>query len=50
MDNFVGEITKYVIRKASCRVILTAPPADVRPGLSPENGAGAPPESQPTTD
>jgi basic amino acid/polyamine antiporter, APA family len=50
MDNFVGEITKYVIRKASCRVILTAPPADARPGLSPENGAGAPPESLPATD
>ena len=27
LDNFVGEITKYVIRKAPCRVILTAPPA-----------------------
>jgi APA family basic amino acid/polyamine antiporter len=28
LDNYVGEITKYVIRKAPCRVILTAPPAD----------------------
>ncbi len=28
LDNFVGEITKYVIRKAPCRVILTAPAAD----------------------
>jgi APA family basic amino acid/polyamine antiporter len=28
LDNFVGEVTKYVIRKAPCRVILTAPPAD----------------------
>jgi APA family basic amino acid/polyamine antiporter len=27
LDNYVGEITKYVIRKATCRVILTAPPA-----------------------
>jgi APA family basic amino acid/polyamine antiporter len=27
LDNYVGEITKYVIRKAPCRVILTAPPA-----------------------
>jgi basic amino acid/polyamine antiporter, APA family len=27
LDNYVGEITKYVIRKAECRVILTAPPA-----------------------
>jgi APA family basic amino acid/polyamine antiporter len=28
LENYVGEITKYVIRKAPCRVILTAPPAD----------------------
>jgi APA family basic amino acid/polyamine antiporter len=28
LDNYVGEVTKYVIRKAPCRVILTAPPAD----------------------
>jgi APA family basic amino acid/polyamine antiporter len=27
LDNYVGEVTKYVIRKAPCRVILTAPPA-----------------------
>jgi APA family basic amino acid/polyamine antiporter len=27
-DNFVGEVTKYVVRKSPCRVILTAPPAD----------------------
>ena len=25
-ENFVGEVTKYVVRKAPCRVILTAPP------------------------
>jgi basic amino acid/polyamine antiporter, APA family len=31
LENFVGEITKYVISKAPCRVILTAPPADWRP-------------------
>jgi basic amino acid/polyamine antiporter, APA family len=30
LDNYVGEVTKYVIRKAPCRVILTAPPADWR--------------------
>ncbi len=30
LDNYVGEITKYVIRKAPCRVILTAPPANWR--------------------
>jgi basic amino acid/polyamine antiporter, APA family len=27
LENYVGEITKYVINKAPCRVILTAPPA-----------------------
>src|SRR5262249_12485752 len=28
LDNYVGDVTKYVIRKAPCRVILTAPPAE----------------------
>jgi APA family basic amino acid/polyamine antiporter len=28
LENYVGEVTKYVISKAPCRVILTAPPAD----------------------
>ena len=27
-DTFVGETTRYVVNKAPCRVILTAPPAD----------------------
>ena len=27
LDNYLGEVTKYVIRKAPCRVILTAAPA-----------------------
>ena len=26
-DRFVGETTRYVIDKAPCKVILTAPPA-----------------------
>ena len=30
LENYVGAITKYVIGKAPCRVILTAPPADWR--------------------
>ena len=30
MDNYVGAVTKYVVSKAPCRVILTAPPADWR--------------------
>jgi APA family basic amino acid/polyamine antiporter len=36
LDNYVGEITKYVIRKAPCRVILTAPPSERR-APSPES-------------
>ncbi|HLM86379.1 MAG TPA: amino acid permease, partial [Solirubrobacteraceae bacterium] len=27
LDAYVGDVTKYVINKASCRVIVTAPPA-----------------------
>jgi APA family basic amino acid/polyamine antiporter len=27
LENYIGEVTKYVIRKAPCRVILTAPAA-----------------------
>jgi APA family basic amino acid/polyamine antiporter len=30
LENYVGPITKYVVSKAPCRVILTAPPADWR--------------------
>ena len=30
LENYVGAITKYVIGKAPCRVILTAPPANWR--------------------
>ena len=30
LENYVGEVTKYVIGKAPCRVILTAPPANWR--------------------
>jgi APA family basic amino acid/polyamine antiporter len=36
LDNFVGDATKYVVRKAPCRVILTAPP-----GESPAAGRAA---------
>jgi APA family basic amino acid/polyamine antiporter len=28
LDNYVGDVTKYVVRKAPCRVILTAPAAE----------------------
>ncbi len=27
LENFVGDVTKYVVNKADCRVIVTAPPA-----------------------
>jgi APA family basic amino acid/polyamine antiporter len=40
MDNFVGEITKHVVSKAPCQVILTAPPADEMPGRSPDQDPG----------
>jgi APA family basic amino acid/polyamine antiporter len=35
LDNYLGEVTKYVIRKAPVRVILTAPP-DRRRAPAPE--------------
>jgi len=28
LDNFVGDATKYVVRKAPCRVLLTAPASE----------------------
>jgi APA family basic amino acid/polyamine antiporter len=31
LENYVGDVTRYVVRKAPVRVILTAPPADWRP-------------------
>ncbi len=39
MDNFVGDATKYVVSKAGCEVILTAPPSSdvpVTSALDPE--------------
>jgi basic amino acid/polyamine antiporter, APA family len=44
LDNFVGEVTKYVISKAPCQVILTAPPAGERPhqAAAEGDGTGAP--------
>jgi APA family basic amino acid/polyamine antiporter len=40
LENYVGEITKYVIRKSPVRVILTAPPADWRPKVDIDPTAG----------
>jgi APA family basic amino acid/polyamine antiporter len=54
MDNFVGDATKYVVSKAGCEVILTAPPSSDVPitsALDPEqhpkpagDGDGPPPD------
>jgi APA family basic amino acid/polyamine antiporter len=41
LDNFVGDATKYVVRKAPCRVILTAPPADAVDGGRTAGAQGA---------
>lgn len=40
LENYVGEVTKYVLRKAPCRVILTAPPAEPRPPEDSQDGTG----------
>ena len=50
-DSFVGDTTRYVIQKAECRVILTAPPSGEAvvdlmrpaPGVTPEHPLGHPP-------
>jgi APA family basic amino acid/polyamine antiporter len=42
-DTFVGETTRYVVQKAPCRVILTAP-ADRRDGSEPVSDPTAPRE------
>ena len=41
LENYVGDITKYVINKAPCRVILTAPPADWRARFEREHATPA---------
>jgi APA family basic amino acid/polyamine antiporter len=40
LDNYVGEVTRYVIRKAPCRVILTAAPAEKKKTSSDGGGVG----------
>jgi APA family basic amino acid/polyamine antiporter len=42
VDNFVGDVTKYVLAKAQCQVILTAPAA----AEEPRDGDKAPVESR----
>ncbi len=41
LDNYVGDVSRYVIAKAPCRVILTAPPADWK-ARSPSHGQPPP--------
>ena len=43
-DSFVGETTRYVLQKAPCRVILTAPPSGTAPSTRCTAVAGASPE------
>jgi APA family basic amino acid/polyamine antiporter len=43
LDNYVSDVTRYVIDKAPCRVILTAPPAE-------DGAAPLPDASVPATD
>jgi APA family basic amino acid/polyamine antiporter len=44
-DTFVGATTRYVVNKAPCRVILTAPPADGhREAHHPSDPAAADPQ------
>jgi APA family basic amino acid/polyamine antiporter len=47
LDNYVGEITKYVIRKAPCRVIITAPPAGWQKKFTERAEIGAHPAAPP---
>jgi APA family basic amino acid/polyamine antiporter len=44
LEGYVGDVTKYVIRKATCRVIVTAPAARDSPSEQARraNRAGAP--------
>jgi basic amino acid/polyamine antiporter, APA family len=44
LENYVGDVSRYVIAKAPCRVILTAPPADWR--ARPDPRVGAPPADE----
>jgi APA family basic amino acid/polyamine antiporter len=45
-DAFVGQTTRYVLQKAHCRVILTAPPSEDREAYDP-TALGAVPDEHP---
>ncbi len=42
LENYVGEVTKYVLRKSECRVILTAPAAEPGGDGGPEDRTRSP--------
>jgi APA family basic amino acid/polyamine antiporter len=44
LENFVGEVTKYVLRKSECRVILTAPASEPGGGADASARARSPQE------
>ena len=46
LDDYVGDVTRYVVGRAPCRVILTAPPAAAPAGDG--SGEPAPPDSAAT--
>jgi basic amino acid/polyamine antiporter, APA family len=47
LENYVGDVSRYVIAKAPCRVILTAPPADWRARPDPRVGPPPPADEEP---
>jgi APA family basic amino acid/polyamine antiporter len=47
LDNYVGEVSRYVINKSPVRVILTAPPADWRAPKEPRIGKPPPADEEP---
>jgi APA family basic amino acid/polyamine antiporter len=44
LDDYVGDVTRYVVGKAPCRVILTAPPSEGREGDGAAPAEAAPAE------
>jgi APA family basic amino acid/polyamine antiporter len=47
LENYVGDVSRYVISKAPCRVILTAPPADWRAPADPRVQHAPPADQEP---
>jgi APA family basic amino acid/polyamine antiporter len=47
LDSYLGDVTRYVINKAPCRVILTAPPAGEQALSTAEHAVEGPVEERP---